>query len=339
MVQQDDIIIRKGIVHILDGELGYPVYSEEELKASPAVNDFFRGHIYGLLAGDDMKKCYFSEEEPSEVYELVKAFKEEELVQVSKKLADILYKLMNENVAIPSGDLAVLTFQAQGSKYLALLKMNYKESFVHMTSTEESGNVNQIICYQSTLPATGAKLSEAVFIHLEDFSVQLVEKKYEVNGSKVNYLSELFLKCKASMSSKSRLSIVTRAVEQVNQKHFAEEPVKQMEAKRILKEELQENNGTLKVEKISEKLYGDMPEIQEEFDDKLKKYHMEQAEVSLQSEKTTRRFEKQYLKTDTGIEINIPMEQYQDIERVEFLTNPDGTISVLIKNISRISTR
>ena len=30
-MQQDEVIIRKGIVHILDGELGYPVYSEEEL--------------------------------------------------------------------------------------------------------------------------------------------------------------------------------------------------------------------------------------------------------------------------------------------------------------------
>lgn len=51
------------------------------------------------------------------------------------------------------------------------------------------------------------------------------------------------------------------------------------------------------------------------------------------------KFEKQYLKTDTGIEINIPMEQYQDIDQVEFITNADGTISVLIKNINKIMTK
>lgn len=71
----------------------------------------------------------------------------------------------------------------------------------------------------------------------------------------------------------------------------------------------------------------------------MEKYHMEKAEVTPQSEKTTKKFEKQYLKTDTGIEINIPMEQYQDANQVEFITNPDGTISVLIKNINQISTR
>lgn len=336
-MQQDDIIIRRGIVHILDGELGYPVYSEEELELSPDINEFFRGHIYKLLSGDERKKCYFSEEE-SEIYDLVKKFKEEELIDTSKKFAGALYDIMNANVAIPSGDLAIVTFQAQGIMYLALLKMNYKESYVHMTQSQETGNVNQIICYQSTLPATSAKLAEAVLINLADYSVEIVEKKYEVNGSKMNYLSELYLKCKASMSSKSKLSIVTKAVEQVNKKHYAQEPVKQMEAKSIIKKEI-ENTGSVNVEKLSEKIYGNAPEIKEEFDAKMEKYHMEKAEVTPQSEKTTKKFEKQYLKTDTGIEINIPMEQYQDASQVEFITNPDGTISVLIKNINKISTR
>ncbi|RKI40220.1 nucleoid-associated protein [bacterium D16-51] len=337
-MQQDEIIIRRAIVHIMDGELGYPVCSEEELELSPDLNDFFRGLIYKLLSGDDLKKCYFSEEEPSEVYEIVKTFEEDKLIEASKELAQDLYTIMNANLAIPSGDFAVVSFQACSVMYLALLKMNYKESFVHMTQAGENGNVNQIVCYQSTLPAAGAKLSEAVVINLSDYSVQIVEKKYDINGTKVNYLSEMYLKCKAGMSSKTKLAIVTRAVEQVNQKHFSEEPVRQMEAKSILKKEIEES-GSINVEKISEKIYGSAPEIKEEFDAKMEKYHMEKAEVAPQSEATTKKFEKQYLKTDTGIEINIPMEQYQDASQVEFLTNPDGTISVLIKNINKISTR
>lgn len=336
---QDEIMIRKAIVHILDGELGYPVYSEQELELTPDINDFFRTHIYKVMAGDDLKKCYFPEDEPSEVYELAKKFTEENLVDESKKLTDRLYSILNANVAIPSADLAIVTFQMQGKKYLSLLKMNYKDSYVHMTQTEEAGNVNHIIRYQATLPGAGSKLAEAMIIDLQDYSVQVVEKKYDVNGAKVNYLSELFLQCKASMSSKSKLAIVTKAVDQVNHKYFEEEPIKKMEAKRIIQQEMEENQGAIRVESISEKMYGDIPEIKEEFDAKMEKYHMEKAEVRPQSEQTTRKFEKQYLKTDTGIEINIPMEQYQDMNQVEFITNADGTISVLIKNINKIMTR
>lgn len=337
-MQQDEIIIRRGIVHILDGELGYPVFSEQELEMTPDINDFFRIHLYKILSGDEMKNCYFPEGEDSEVYTLVKEFQEEYLIEHSKTLADHLYSIMNANITIPSADLAVVTFQIQSVRFLGLLKMNYKESYVHMTQTEETGNVNRIIRYQATLPATGSKLSEAVVINLSDYSVRVIEKKYDINGTKVNYLSELFLKCKAAMSPKSKLDIVTRAVEQVNKKHFSEEPVKQMEAKSILKQEI-EDTGAINVETISERIYGTTPEIKEEFDSKMEKYHMEKAEVKPQSEKTTRKFEKQYLKTDTGIEINIPMEQYQDINQVEFITNPDGTISVLIKNINKILTK
>lgn len=71
------------------------------------------------------------------------------------------------------------------------------------------------------------------------------------------------------MSDKTKLAVVTRAVEQVNKKHFSEEPVKQMETKSILKQEIEEN-GAIQVERISEKMYGSTPEIKEEFDAKGK---------------------------------------------------------------------
>lgn len=336
-MEKDDIIIRQGIVHILDGELGYPVLSEQLLSLSPDINDFFREHIFKIMSGDDMKKCYF-DEDVSEMYKLVKNFSEENLVEISKKMAEFLYKIMNSNVTIPAADFAAVTFQIKGILHMALLKLNYKESFVHMTQTEEGSNVNSIIKYKSTLPASASKLSEAVIINLKDYSINIIEKRYEINGEKCNYLSEIYLKCETAMSSKSKLDIVTRAVEQINKKHFPEKPVKQMEAKRIIREEI-EKDGTINVEEISEKIYGEVPEVKEEFDLKMEKYHMEKAKVTPQSEKTTKKFEKQYLKTDTGIEINIPMEQYQDVNQVEFITNADGTISVLIKNINRISTR
>lgn len=63
----------------------------------------------------------------------------------------------------------------------------------------------------------------------------------------------------------TKMDIVNKAVEQVNKKHYAQEPVKQLEAKSIIKKEI-EDTGTLNVEKISEKIYGNAPEIKEEFD-------------------------------------------------------------------------
>lgn len=82
----------------------------------------------------------------------------------------------------------------------------------------EGGNRNDIILQRALLPAQGQKLSEAFIVNLSDGSILLTEKKYEVNGEKRFYFSELFLECHAPLSQKSKLDIVTRAVEQVNKK-------------------------------------------------------------------------------------------------------------------------
>ena len=58
----------------------------------------------------------------------------------------------------------------------------------------------------------------------------MIEKKYEVNGVKTNYLSELYLQCHAKMSQKTKLDIVTKAVDQINKKYFEDDFEKKMEA-------------------------------------------------------------------------------------------------------------
>ena len=106
------------------------------------------------------------------MYDIVKEFSEDDLVADSKRLTDELCRIMNANVAIPSADLAIVTFQVAGQKYLALLKMNYKESFVHMTNAEEAGNVNSIIRYQATL-GSGSNCPRLSLSICRTFSVTL----------------------------------------------------------------------------------------------------------------------------------------------------------------------
>ena len=76
-----------------------------------------------------------------------------------------------------------------------------------------------------------------------------------------------------------------------------------------------------------------------DLDEKLERYDMAYETVRPKSEQTLRRFQTQRLTTDTGIEITIPMEEYRNPDHVEFITNPDGTISVLIKNIGLLKSR
>ena len=337
-MQKDDMIITNAIVHILETSVGTPILSEYVLERHEELNDLLRGHIYRVASGDDLKTCVFSEE-GSEMYELVKNFSEENIIDFSKEAAVRLYNIMLSNPDIPSADFCVVTFMCEGRQYLALLKLNYKDSFVHMTQNAEDGsNYNAIIMQHATLPSAGSRLSEAVIIDLEDLTIRIVEKKYEVNGVKTDYLSQLYLNCHAKMSQKTKMNIVTRAVDQINHKYFEDNIEKQLEAKAVIETQIREE-GAITPAVIGEKLYKEYPSVKEEYEEKLDKYNMVKEEVRPQSEATVRKFQKQYLKTDTGIEINIPMDEYNHNDNVEFITNPDGTISIMIKNISRLMAK
>lgn len=336
IMERNGVIVGDAILHILDGTVGMPVISEALLELGPDLYDFLGGHIFRIASSDDLKNCVFDEASP--IYSYIKELNEENLVAVSAQIAESLYSIMNANIDIPSADLFVVTYKMDGASYLALLKMNYKTSYAHFTGSDDLGNFNDIIKQKATLPNESAKLSEAALICLDDMSLKIVEKKYEVNGVKANYFSEMFLQCHTSLSSKSKLSILTKAVDQINKKYYEHDLTKQLETKSVIHNEFNEQ-GSVHVQQIGEKLYQGDPEVQEEFEAKLEKYNLVTEEVKPQNKLTVKKFDKQFLTTDTGIEINIPMDLYNEKDKVEFLTNPDGTISILIKNVNQIKSK
>lgn len=336
-MDRDDIIIKKVIIHILDSYMGMPVLSDKELECGPDLYEFFRAHLEKVTNSDDIKACRF--EEDSVVPVMLEGFMPESFVDVSRALAEELYRIMNANIDIPAADLAVILFRYSEKDYLGLLKMNYKSSYTHFTVSDFGENTNDIIMQKALLPSESQRLSEAAVIDLETMDIQLLEKKYDINGTKVNYMSNLFLKCHAPLSQKARLAIVAKAVEQVNNKYFDKEDIdRKMEVKKIIHNELEES-GALNVSSVKEKIFKDNDEMKKDFEEKLEKYHLDESvEIRPQNKQTVKKFERQHLKTDTGIEITIPMDQYGNNENVEFFTNPDGTISVMIKNIGKLTS-
>ena len=60
---KEDISIKKVIVHILDSYISMPVLSDKELEHGSDLSDFLKAHIYRIISGDDIKKCYFGNED------------------------------------------------------------------------------------------------------------------------------------------------------------------------------------------------------------------------------------------------------------------------------------
>lgn len=338
MIVKEEIRLRNVILHILDSTMGEPVLSDEVLEVGPELQDFVKEHIAKIFAGDDSKKCEFHKAE-SEVYQILDTYDDARFVEISKDIASHLYGIMNANIDIPAADLFVVRFACDSLEYLAILKMNYKSMYTHRSVPTEGGVTNELYRYKELLPTEGQRLAEACVIRLNDLSVWLIEKKAEINGKKEDYFSELFLKCAAKMSDKKKLAIVQKAIETVNNNAYEEmnryEP--QMEAKAIIHEQL-EKNGGFTVEDLGDLVFKEREDLRIAYQDQMEKYNLVKEEVLPQSERTTKRFERQCLITDTGIEIKIPMDQYEN-DNVQITTNEDGTQSLVIRNIGVINAK
>jgi hypothetical protein len=213
--------------------------------------------------------------------------------------------------------------------------MNYKENFIHNALAE---NQNDIIKQRIILPADSSRLTEAAVINLKTMEVRLIEKKYEINGEKVNYLSERVLLCHADLPSKKKLNILTKAIQDINNKYDDKDINAKMEAKSILQQEFVENQE-FNVNEIGDKIFGDHTEMKQDFDEVLEKYDMQYDTFTVANESTVKKLEKQVLLTDTGIEIKIPMEEYNSKSNVEVIEEPGGIKTIVIKNIENITLK
>ena len=170
-IQKDDIIIRKGILHILDSHTGYLGLSSQLLEMGPDLMEFVRGHIFKIMESDDAKRCQFNGS-VSPVLSLLESMEEsddESFIEATRVLGENLFDIMCDSVTIPAADLLCVTFQVQSVIHIALLKMNYKVTYVHRE--EEDAEANDIV-KQRVMPTDSAKLTEAVIIDLSEYKTR-----------------------------------------------------------------------------------------------------------------------------------------------------------------------
>ena len=350
MIAKDDIVIRKAILHILDTNRGECILSNTLLDPGPDLHDFIRNHIYKIVSSEDTKNCEFNPE-ASPIYSILETWDESDeasFIETSQAIANKLYIAMGEGLDIPAADLLFVTFQAEGTIYLALLKMNYKESYTHeiTASDSEDTNLNSndsnipvintgIVKSRALLPSATSRIPEAVIINLSDYHIKLLEKRYEINGEKAYYLSENFLICHTNIPPKKKLNILTRVINNISNKYDGADLKTKMDTKSALQKEYVDRKS-FDVEEIGNKLFGKSPEKKSEFDEKMEQYDLQYDNFTVTNENTVKKLEKQVMVTDSGIEISIPMETYNKLANFEVQTDVTGKSTIIIRNIDNL---
>ena len=347
-----EIIIHQAILHVLDTTLDAPVLSGSCMEPTAEKMAYLQYHIEKLLASDDIRQCRPLPDS---------AFRNEleqnkDFVDLSCRIAGVLFDYMHAHTTIPGADLAVVDFTRDGQPWLGILKLNYKNGYTHYTEEVGGAPVNSIIQQRACLPTQSGKVEEGALVDLTDYSMRLLEKKYDIDGHKelnktITYkISIVFfyrkqrkigilqrLQYTQAEPEKKKLQAIQEAAAQAVKDSYADEPHAEAQVAMLIANQASDNDNKVTVEQVRRQLAEDYPLAAVPFDDYVEKSDVLEPAMHDQPVTVTpariRRMESRSIHTANGIEVKIPTEMLSEDSAVEFLHDADGSVSLLIKNV------
>ena len=326
-----EIIIHQAILHVLDTTLDAPVLSGGGLELTAEKTAYLQNHIEKLLASDEIRQCRPLPDS---------AFRNElehnqDFIDLSCRIAGVLFDYMHAHTTIPGADLAVVDFTRDGAPWLGILKLNYKNGYTHYTETVEGAPVNSIIQQRACLPTQSGKVEEGALVNLTDYSMRLLEKKYDIDGHKEFYLSSVVFQYTQAEPEKKKLQAIQEAAAQAVKDAYEDEPHADAQVAMLIANQAADNDNQVSVEQVRQQLAEEYPLAAVPFDDYVEKSEVleEAAAPVTVTPARIRRMESRSIRTANGIEVKIPTELLNSDSELEFLHDPDGSVSLLIKNV------
>ncbi|EGO62885.1 nucleoid-associated protein [Acetonema longum] len=323
------VTIKSAIIHILDTSAGLPVLSDRLMLIEKEIEDYISGIIDKSFHSDDVKECMFKAE--STLWEQCQNASWN-LIPISQSIAENMFSIMRRNAEIPVADVVMGISQMDGNDYLFMLKFDYRSAFTHFAGVKNDNKEINIIRYRTLLPAQAAKVPEGFFINMQTPSVKVIERQFTVDGIKDFYLSTQILACTENKTPRQKATKILKVAEKVAELYYAKEDEMNTHISSTMFDELQQEQP-LVVENLGQKFFAKNPAAREEFFERLAAVDIGKDEILALSEKFQKKFGKQAIKTSSGVEIKIPTQVYSNVDEIEFINNPDGTVSLLIKNI------
>lgn len=326
-----EIIIHQAILHVLDTTLDAPVLSGGGMELTAEKTAYLQNHIEKLLASDEIRQCRPLPDS---------AFRNElehnqDFIDLSCRIAGVLFDYMHAHTTIPGADLAVVDFTRDGTPWLGILKLNYKNGYTHYTETVEGAPVNSIIQQRACLPTQSGKVEEGALVNLTDYSMRLLEKKYDIDGHKEFYLSSVVFQYTQAEPEKKKLQAIQEAAAQAVKDAYEDEPHADAQVAMLIANQAADNDNQVSVEQVRQQLAEEYPLAAVPFDDYVEKSEVleEAADPVTVTPARIRRMESRSIRTANGIEVKIPTELLNSDSELEFLHDPDGSVSLLIKNV------
>ncbi len=328
-----NILIKKAILHIVDKNSQNLVLSDELLDLeNDTVYNFLNKKIDKMLDIMKNKSGEINDNSPIMPF-LTNIY--DNFLDSSKNIAEKLFQILNQYVEIPAGNILIILVDIETVPHLLICKMGYKEELTHSINYNDD-KISTSITKQKELFNSGLNQKDDIaFINLETKNVMIRENRVLLEDY-VFYFSQLFLQVSCKESLKDTIKKIDNLAYDVVKKHYDDD----LEVLSNVKEEIYKSLDDKKIDipRLATICFNDNDLAKEEMLANIEELNLNPV-IYFNDVNAIESYDKHQIKTNTGIEIKIPIALYQNKNAVEFIKNTDGTTSILIKNIEHLKRR
>ncbi|MDP4182008.1 MAG: nucleoid-associated protein [Bacillota bacterium] len=337
------INVKKAVIHVLNKEANEPLLNGYELEITEDLSIFLEKHITKSISDDEARKGRFKE--GMNIIQTTSSrmiHEEDYFLEGSKDIARQLFKAMKTNSSISSTDLIVCTYDNEDEVYVAILKMDYTTSYIHEIEMDQDDFKISIKKQEISLPGPGQKIQKCAFVRdnysREDFDLIILDNQINNKNDEepiAQFFLNTFLSAELMMDSRTYTKLFKKETENwIREK--AKEGDDHVEDIRELVINTIRQEDEIDLTTFSQNAFGAKQYLHEDFKAAMQEKGLDVEKFEVDKEWVEKKLCKVKLKIDNGIEVVVDYDIFNDKERFEILKNPDGTRSIIIKNISSI---
>ncbi|MGO0884943.1 nucleoid-associated protein [Clostridioides difficile] len=328
------MIIHKFIIHVLDKNSDTPILNDFEGRVSQDIEAFFQKKISKVSRDNDIRTAVFNDYSNNLIKKCCEQiiYDESSFLNNSKEIAAYLFDVMKLNATLESCDLAICLYTQKDEKRVAILKLDYNNSYTHSISFEDDKfniqmSKNEINIQETKTVKIGALIGLSGMN--DEYHLRVLDKDAEKKEGNSKFVTE-FLNANKVKDDKYKTKKFKALVDAFIANLYSD--MKQGEDVRNILLYMLREKQKLDINDFAEKA------IQ---DDNLKENFKERAEekgldgsFNIDKKWVEKNLKKRSVKTDTGFEIKGKMDDFEDFMKYGIRHNENGTVDIVIKNVN-----
>lgn len=327
------MIIHKFIIHVLDKNSDTPILNDFEGRVSQDIEAFFNKKISKASRDNDIRKAVFNDYSNNLIKNCCEQiiYDENSFLNNSKEIASYLFEIMKVNATLESCDLAICLYTEKDEKRIAILKLDYNKSYTHSISFEDDKFNIQMSTNEVNIQETKT-VKIAALIGLsgmnDEHHLRVLDKDAEKEETNSKFVTE-FLNVTKIKDDKYKTKVFKALVDAFIENLYSD--MKQGEDVRSILLYMLREKQKLDINGFADKAIKD--DLKDSFKDHVEEKGLD-GSFNIDKKWVEKNLKNRHIKTDTGIEIKGKMDDFEDFMKYGIRHNVNGTVDIIIKNVS-----